>query len=70
MPCTLARRAKISPGLSSVAGPLRPPIILILPPGEGRRALLQRQVRWNFHATDLDNMAATLARSFGAIPQN
>src|SRR5262245_17391738 len=32
MPCTLARRAKISPGLSSVAGPLRPPIMLILPP--------------------------------------
>jgi hypothetical protein len=32
MPCTLARRAKISPGLSSVAGPLKPPIKLILPP--------------------------------------
>src|SRR6516225_9677334 len=32
MPCTLARRAKISPGLSSVAGPLSPPIIVILPP--------------------------------------
>jgi hypothetical protein len=32
MPCTLARRARISPGLSSVAGPLKPPIKLILPP--------------------------------------
>ena len=32
MPRTLARREKISPGLSSVAPPLKPPIMVTLPP--------------------------------------
>src|SRR5262245_44923576 len=57
MPCTLARRAKISPGLSSVAGPLRPPIILILPPTR----IAPNEAGKRRGTADLDNMVNAAA---------